>query len=146
MFFLCSSGSSYGHHKIGEDANFGHLIQFGGTITAVEWADPHVLVRVVSNPNFANSPQWVVALDTPDGLGSEGLNLESFELLSYASFIGYPSRGNYRAGESILYGLYLARSPTDKVLVNQNLLMALENATGLKAISTDEGSLFTVDQ
>lgn len=144
--FLCCSSSSYGHHEIEEDANFGYLIQFGGTITAVEWADPHVLVRVVGNPNLANSPQWVVALDSPDALGSVDLYIESFELLSDVSFIGYPSKGRYRTEDPILYGLYLARSPTDRVLVNQNLLIALENASGLKAISTSEGGLFTIDQ
>lgn len=145
LLLLCASNSTYGHHELEEDANFGHLIQFGGTITAVEWAEPHVLVRVVGNPNLANSPQWLVALASPNRLNSEGIDLEDFEILSHASFIGYPSKGSYRTEDSILYGLYLARSPSDRVLMNPDLLMALENASGLKAISTNEGGVFTVD-
>ncbi len=142
---LISYGFTYAHHEIDEDANFGHLVHFGGAITGVEWAAPHVLIRVVGNPSLANSPQWLVAIESPDWLMSQGIYLENFEILSHISFIGNPSKGGYRSEESVLYGLYIAPTPNDTILVNPNLLTALEHAEGLKAVHTDEGCVFTSD-
>lgn len=136
---------SFAHHELSDDVNFGSLIQFGGTITGIEWAEPHVLIRVTSNPKSTRSAQWLVLIDSPSRLAPEDINIDTFETLDHVSFIGYPSRNNHYSGESLIYGLYHARSPTDRILLYEDLLILLEKTKGLKTEVIDNGAVFRAD-
>ncbi|MEX2506750.1 MAG: DUF6152 family protein [Pseudohongiellaceae bacterium] len=145
LMYLGTVSHSYGHHDFTDDVNLGHLIQFGGTITGLEWAEPHVLIRIVGNPDLPNSPEWLVEIESSENLISRGIDMQTFEVPSRISIIGYPSKGQFRQGESLIYGLYLAQSPIDKVLLNEDLLNLLSTTSGLKAISVDGGGVFVSD-
>jgi len=139
---LSAMSGAYSHHEIHEDVNLGHLIQFGGTIMGLEWAEPHVLIRIVGNPDLRNSPQWLVELDSSTDLEARGLNMTDFEVLSHVSIVGYPARSGSNTRENRIYGLYLARSPTHKELLNERLLDLLPLIEGIKAIPSDGGARF----
>lgn len=113
--------SSHAHHEFFDDVNTASLIHFGGTITGLEWTEPHVLVRIMANPKLSSSPQWLVELGSPKELIAEGVDINSLEVLSYISIIAYPSKSKVYEDGGYMYGIYLAKSPTNKILLNQHL-------------------------
>lgn len=112
--------SSHAHHEFYDDVNTG-LIHFGGTITGLEWAEPHVLIRISMNPNRPSSPQYLVEVGSPEELLAEGVDMSTLEVLSYISIIAYPSKSKVYEDGRYMYGLYLAKSLWNKILLNQRL-------------------------
>lgn len=125
-FTICFTlaASSHAHHEFYDDVS-GSISHFGGTITGLEWAEPHVLIRISMNPNRRSSPQYLVELGSPEELLAEGVDMSTFEILSYISIIAYPSKSKSNRGERYMYGLYLAKSPWNKILLNQRLYESL---------------------
>ncbi|MEZ5488805.1 MAG: DUF6152 family protein [Gammaproteobacteria bacterium] len=143
LLFTClMTGGSLGYadHDLQDDVHFDTLLQFGGTITGLEWAEPHVLIRITGNPDLQNSPQFLVEIDSSSELAARGLGMSDFEVLSQISIIGYTARSGSSLREKRIHGLYLALSPRHYVLVNERLFNLLPTVEGHNVIIDDSGS------
>lgn len=145
LLFAClmTGGSlSYADHDLQDDVHFDTLLQFGGTITGLEWAEPHVLIRITGNPDLQNSPQFLVEIDSSSELAARGLGMSDFEVLSQISIIGYTARSGSSLREKRIHGLYLVLSPRHLVLLNERLLNLLPTVEGPKHIILNSGIAF----
>ena len=139
VFTAFLTGSSYAHHEIQPYVDLGALTHFSGVITGLEWAEPHVLIRLVGNPYLQNSPQWLVEVDPPTDLMSRGFSMSDFELLTRISIIGYQAKHVVSYGETYIYGLYLRESSGFRALLNERLLRILPYVDEVGRIITDDG-------
>ncbi len=138
VFITFFAGSSYGHHEINPCRDLAALTHFSGVITGLEWAEPHVLIRLVGSPNTQKSPQWLVEVDSPTDLVSRGFSMSDFKLLTRISIVGYQAKHVARYGETYIYGLYLQESSGFRALLNETLLHVLPYVDEVGRITADE--------
>lgn len=132
MVYLISAPVNYAHHDFFEDINLSSLYQFSGTVMGLQWDAPHVLIRVIGNPDLSSSPQWLIEIDSPEQLLSNDISMEMFDVFSRISIVAYPSKAKSSNGERYMYGLYFADTPTNMLLLNEELYSALPTLPAVK--------------
>jgi hypothetical protein len=71
---IAASGSSvFGHHSIQAQFDVTKPVTLKGRVAAVEWRQPHVLIRVRVPDGQSGSVDWVVQTLNPQSLGRLGI-------------------------------------------------------------------------
>jgi hypothetical protein len=80
-----------GHHAFAV-VDLAKMVTLEGTITKVEWANPHVQISFdLKDPPNGQAKTWRVELESPAALQERGLARESFEVGGGITVTGVPS-------------------------------------------------------
>jgi hypothetical protein len=82
---------AYAHHSWARyDGE--HVIELAGTITAIEWASPHVIVRFAVAGAGGEAAAWTMEMDPPTLLNRYGLRHDSLAAGMRVKLTGVPAR------------------------------------------------------
>ena len=68
------------HHVVTQFFDTSKLVTLQGTLTRVEWREPHVILRLETRGGNGSPVSWSVETRNPQGLAQAGLNRESFKV------------------------------------------------------------------
>jgi hypothetical protein len=78
---LLASGTGLpAHHVVGHFFDTSKLVTLQGTVTRVEWREPHVILRLETRRADGSIAGWTVETRNPQGLAQAGLNRASFSV------------------------------------------------------------------
>jgi hypothetical protein len=75
---LSSATALSAHHPLAHFFDTSKLVTLQGTLTRVEWRQPHVILRLETRRSDGSTTSWTVETRNPQGLAQAGLNLASF--------------------------------------------------------------------
>jgi hypothetical protein len=95
---LVAASSARAHHAFAAEFDAKKPVHFKGTVTKVEWVNPHVWIHVdVKNPD-GSKQSWAVEGGTPNVLFRRGFTKESLLAGTEVEIDGYQAKdGTHRA-------------------------------------------------
>ncbi len=93
------------HHSFAAEFDEKQVVKLHGTVTKMEWVNPHAWIHVaVQNPD-GSSTEWMIEGNTPNGLLRRGFTKKSLEPGTEVFVEGYRAKsGDFRAnGSSITF-------------------------------------------
>jgi hypothetical protein len=75
---LASATGLSAHHVVTQFFDTSKLVRLQGTLTRVEWREPHVILRLETRNSNGSPVSWSVETLNPQGLAQAGLNRDSF--------------------------------------------------------------------
>jgi len=75
---LASASALSAHHPVAHFFDTSKFVTLEGTLTRVEWRQPHVILRLETRRNDGSATSWMVETRNPQGLAQAGLHLASF--------------------------------------------------------------------
>ena len=76
---LLAGAPTSAHHTISSFFDTNNLVTLQGTLTNVEWRNPHVILRLETLGDNGGPVSWNVETLNVQGLSRQGLNQESFK-------------------------------------------------------------------
>jgi hypothetical protein len=84
------------HHSFAGEFDINKPIQLQGTVTKVEWINPHAWIHIdVTQPDGAVE-SWAIEGGTPNGLFRRGFTRDSVKIGTVINVDGYESRDGSR--------------------------------------------------
>ena len=122
LFALLLIASSAGaHHNVGDDMDIDNPLTLQGSISHVEWINPHVVIHFESIDDRGLPQLWLVQADTPNSLLRRGLNRNSFQSMNNAAIMAFPSQANNCLPDCFAYGLSINDSRGTQRILSQDL-------------------------
>jgi len=118
------TSNCFAHHDLSEDADLGNLNVFGGTVTKVEWMNPHVKIHVQARTTYASTTGWTIEADSPNALLRRGISRATLFEMRDINFAVYRSLSKACSSECHGYGLNLTTS-TGRVVILHTALNEL---------------------
>jgi hypothetical protein len=75
---LASATALSAHHVVVHFFDTSKFVTLQGTLTRVEWREPHVILRLETRRDDGSTTSWMVETRNPQGLAQAGLNRTSF--------------------------------------------------------------------
>lgn len=82
------------HHSFAAVFDRDRPIELTGTVTAVEWLNPHVWFYVDVENDNGETVNWGFEMDSPNGLIRSGWNHNSLEIGQVITVVGAQARDN----------------------------------------------------
>ena len=112
----CAAVPLLAHHSVQAQFDLDKPIQISGTVTKVEWINPHSYLFIDVKDSAGNVKHWAFEMAGPGALRKAGLSRAD--------------RGGLKAGDTIMVNGVLAKDGTDSGLV--------------KTITLSDGRVFTI--
>lgn len=80
------------HHSFQAEYDENKLVTVNGTVTKVEWTNPHVMLNVDVRNASGKIANWQMELASPNGLLREGWKLDSLKPGDQVTVSGYAAR------------------------------------------------------
>ena len=77
---LASATALSAHHPVVHFFDTSKLVTLQGTLTRIEWRQPHVILRLETRRTDGSTIDWSVETRSPQGLEQAGLNRDSFKI------------------------------------------------------------------
>ena len=77
---LASATGLSAHHVVTQFFDTSKLVTLHGTVTRVEWREPHVILRLETRNGNGSPVSWSVETLNPQGLAQAGFNRDSFKV------------------------------------------------------------------
>ena len=94
LFFLASSASA--HHATATEYDISKTVTLKGTVTRVEWANPHIHVYMEMKAERGAAQEWDVELPAPGAAIVAGLSKQTLAKGVVLTFEGYVSKPDFR--------------------------------------------------
>jgi hypothetical protein len=78
-FATISVVSLAAHHRFSDEYDWKKPVTLKGTVSRIEWANPHVLLQVDGRDDSGTNVSWSVELGSPAALGRFGWNKDSLK-------------------------------------------------------------------
>ena len=85
------------HHTVVDIFDTTSMVTLRGTLTSVEWKNPHVILHLDTMSNDGKDEKWSVETLNLQGLSQRGLNADSFKVGETRSMIVCVKRDGARA-------------------------------------------------
>lgn len=118
---LSLSCSGMAHHDPDADVDLDSYLDLSGTITTVEWINPHVLIHLSTEDANGFNRIWLVQVDSPNSLLRKGLNRMSLADPSLVQIRVYPSMTNSCGIQCYGYGYELTTANGREYILHQKL-------------------------
>jgi hypothetical protein len=76
---LCPLAASHGHHSFAAEFDRNKPIELTGTVTKVEWTNPHARIYIDVQEEGGKVVNWDFELGPPNGLMRQGWNRNSLQ-------------------------------------------------------------------
>ena len=77
---LASATGLSAHHVVTQFFDTSKLVTLQGTLTRIEWREPHVILRLETRAGNGSPVSWSVETRNPQGLAQAGLNRDAFKV------------------------------------------------------------------
>jgi hypothetical protein len=94
LILLASTASA--HHATAPEYDISKTVTMKGTITRVEWANPHIHVHMQVKSERGRAQEWDVEFPSPGGTIVAGLSKESLSRGVELTFEGFVARPDFR--------------------------------------------------
>jgi hypothetical protein len=88
------------HHSFAAEFDRSQVVQLKGTVTQMEWVNPHAMIHVAVTNADGTVTDWMIEGNTPNSLLRAGLTKKSLEPGTAIVVVGYRAR----SGENIASG------------------------------------------
>ena len=89
---FCPVAASYGHHSFSAEFDRDKPIQVTGTVTKVEWTNPHARIYLAVQDTDGNVVNWDFELGPPNGLMRQGWRRDSLHEGHVVTISGFLSK------------------------------------------------------
>ena len=89
---LATAGSVYAHHAFSAEFDANLPIEVDGTVTRVEWINPHSWIYVMSVREDGSPQEWMLEAGTPNTLLRRGLTKTILTVGTEVKVRGYQSK------------------------------------------------------
>jgi len=93
-------GPVWAHHSFSAEFDRTQVVKLKGTVTRMEWVNPHAMIHVAVNNPDGTVTEWMIEGNTPNSLLRAGLSKKSLEPGTAIVVVGYRAK----SGENIASG------------------------------------------
>jgi hypothetical protein len=102
LSLLCSGAALVAHHSFSTEYDGNKTFKFKGTVSKVEWTNPHVRFYVDTLDEGGKMVTWNMEIASPSALARNGWTSRTLKVGDQVSVEGYaakvaPNRGNVRS-------------------------------------------------
>jgi hypothetical protein len=97
---LLSTGSASGHHSFAAEFDRNMPITVTGTVTKVEWMNPHARFYIDAKDEAGKAVNWDFELASPNGLMRRGWNRNSMKIGDVVTVTGHRAKNNPLVGNA----------------------------------------------
>jgi hypothetical protein len=94
------TGSASAHHSFAAEFDRAMPITVTGTVTKVEWANPHARFYIDAKDEGGKTVNWDFELASPNGLMRRGWNRNSMKLGDVVTVTGHRAKNNPLVGNA----------------------------------------------
>src|SRR5688572_31230174 len=94
------SGSATAHHSFAAEFDRNLPVTVTGTVTKVEWANPHARFYIDAKDDTGKTVNWDFELASPNGLMRRGWNRNSMKLGDVVTVTGHRAKNNPLVGNA----------------------------------------------
>ena len=120
---LMAASSAVAHHAFNAEFDANKPVKFKGTITKMQWVNPHAWIYVTVKKADGTTEEWMVETGTPNTLLRRGFTKQSLQPGTEITVDGYQSKdGSLRAngrdltlpnGQTLFLGSSGTGAPSD---------------------------------
>ena len=120
---LIAASSAVAHHAFNAEFDANKPVKFKGTITKMQWVNPHAWIYVTVKKADGTTEEWMVETGTPNTLLRRGFTKQSLQPGTEITVDGYQSKdGSLRAngrdltlpnGQTLFLGSSGTGAPSD---------------------------------
>lgn len=102
---VTGAGPTLAHHTLATEYDLNRSVTVVGTVTKVEWANPHVRLYLDTHATSGNDPMhWELEMASPNLLALHGLKIDSLRIGDQVTVTAYPARN----GSNLGYGFKIS--------------------------------------
>ena len=83
---------TWAHHSFGAEYDVNQPITLTGTLTAIEWTNPHAFVHIDVGDEQGKVTNWAIETDSPNVLSRAGWTKTTLKPSDEVTVTGYPAR------------------------------------------------------
>jgi len=88
------------HHSFSAEFDGSKLIELKGTVTRIDWANPHVYFYLDVKDDKGNTSNWGCEAASPGSLHRQGWNRDSLKVGDQVIVGGYPARDGSKLADA----------------------------------------------
>jgi hypothetical protein len=91
---------AFAHHSFSAEFDGSKLIELKGTVTKIDWANPHVYFYLDVKDDKGNTANWGCEAASPGSLHRQGWNRDSLKVGDQVIVGGYPARDGSKLADA----------------------------------------------
>jgi hypothetical protein len=99
---VTGAGPTLAHHALATEYDLNRSVTVVGTVTKVEWANPHVRLYLDTHAGGGSDPMhWQLEMASPNLLVLHGLKIDSLRIGDQVTVTAYPARNGSNLGYAL---------------------------------------------
>src|SRR6516162_9009224 len=90
--WLLTAAPGSAHHSFAAEFDEKQVVQLHGTVTKMEWVNPHAWIHVAVQNADGSTTEWMIEGNTPNGLLRRGFTKKSLEPGTEVFVEGYQAK------------------------------------------------------
>jgi hypothetical protein len=97
---LLASMSAVAHHSFSAEFDIGRPVELTGTVTEIEWTNPHAWIHIETKRDDGSTEQWAVELLGINTLARSGLTPRTVKAGDVLTVTGFGARNGSNAANA----------------------------------------------